>query len=58
MKKALTPDLLATDLAEYLVRKGVSILALYQTVDHLMYRSNANRFLSDKPITSPARASG
>jgi len=26
MLKALSPDMLATDLAEYLVRKGVSIL--------------------------------
>jgi len=25
MKKSLTPDMLATDLAEYLVRKGVSL---------------------------------
>jgi hypothetical protein len=54
MKKSLTPDMLATDLAEYLVRKGVSLVhscdicfalkGINSIVLHLL------RFLSDKLI--------
>ena len=37
MKKALTPDLLATDLAEYLVRKGVCSLSLAAVIQAKNY---------------------
>jgi argininosuccinate lyase len=44
MEKALSPDMLATDLAYYLVRKGVCIHADSHTRDKLQTHTHTNAF--------------
>ena len=48
MRQALTMDVLATDLADYLVRKGVSSIAFISAADQY---DASNRFHSEKRIT-------
>lgn len=50
MARALSPDLLATDLAEYLVRKGVPFRTAHGVVGHVL------RAASDKGVSPPELA--
>lgn len=50
MRQALTMDVLATDLADYLVRKGVNLTS-YPASSHLI---NLARSLSVRPTIFPA----
>jgi hypothetical protein len=51
MREALTMDMLATDLADYLVRKGVSSITLL-IIETLEFITDGCRSLSVKHITS------
>ena len=50
MRKALTMDILATDLADYLVRKGVSTSYQLASQQHLI---SLPRYHSERRTTSP-----
>lgn len=52
MKKALTMDMLATELAEYLVRKGVSFLSLFlfYMSDHLQMPFRETHHVSGRAV--------